>query len=166
MGTLICPLCCNEEFSNQLSLKYHLLSITDNMYCPECSKRFDSILQLANHLDGTCGITGNTCKREEELTEEENTQEEENLIEHELSESLQQNEVIHQIDNQEKSEDLFNNQEKIAIFPFEKQMASCEEYLVSNLGRTARKRALVPSEWAKNKDKHRSDAQVEQDSFL
>ncbi|KAJ9593107.1 hypothetical protein L9F63_027651 [Diploptera punctata] len=33
-------------------------------------------------------------------------------------------------------------------------MASCEEDIVSHLGRTARKRALVPSEWAKNKDKH------------
>jgi hypothetical protein len=55
MGTLVCPLCCDEEFSNQLSLRYHLLSITDNVYCPECSERFDSIHQLADHLDGMCG---------------------------------------------------------------------------------------------------------------
>jgi len=55
MGTLVCPLCCDEEFSNQLSLRYHLLSVTDNVYCPECSQRFDSILQLADHLDGMCG---------------------------------------------------------------------------------------------------------------
>jgi hypothetical protein len=55
MGTLVCPLCCDEEFSNQLSLRYHLLSITDNVYCPECCQRFDSILQLADHLDGMCG---------------------------------------------------------------------------------------------------------------
>lgn len=55
MGTLVCPLCCDEEFSNQLSLRYHLLSITDNVYCPECCQRFDSILQLAEHLDGMCG---------------------------------------------------------------------------------------------------------------
>ncbi|KAJ9585131.1 hypothetical protein L9F63_003083 [Diploptera punctata] len=39
-------------------------------------------------------------------------------------------------------------------------MASCEEDLVSHLGRTARKRALVSSEWAKNKDKHRSDGSI------
>ncbi|KAJ9595817.1 hypothetical protein L9F63_012972, partial [Diploptera punctata] len=37
-------------------------------------------------------------------------------------------------------------------------MASCEEDLVSHLRRTTRKRALVPSEWAKNKDKHRKYA--------
>jgi hypothetical protein len=55
MGTLICPLCCEEEFSNRLSLRYHLLSITDNVFCPECTQRFDSILQLADHLDGMCG---------------------------------------------------------------------------------------------------------------
>lgn len=55
MGVLVCPLCCDEEFSNQLSLRYHLLSITDNVYCPECCQRFDSILQLADHLDGMCG---------------------------------------------------------------------------------------------------------------
>lgn len=55
MGILVCPLCCGEKFSNQLSLRYHLLSITDNVYCPECCQRFDSILQLADHLDGMCG---------------------------------------------------------------------------------------------------------------
>jgi hypothetical protein len=55
MGILVCPLCCDEKFSNQLSLRYHLLSITDNVYCPECCQRFDSILQLADHLDGMCG---------------------------------------------------------------------------------------------------------------
>ncbi|XP_069699800.1 uncharacterized protein [Periplaneta americana] len=55
MGTLVCPLCCDEEFPSQLSLRYHLLSITDNMYCPDCNNRFDSILQLADHLDGMCG---------------------------------------------------------------------------------------------------------------
>lgn len=32
-----------------------MLSITDNVYCPECCQRFDSILQLADHLDGMCG---------------------------------------------------------------------------------------------------------------
>lgn len=55
MGILVCPLCCDEKFSNQLSLRYHLLSITDNVYCPDCCQRFDSILQLADHLDGMCG---------------------------------------------------------------------------------------------------------------
>ena len=80
MGTLVCPLCCNEEFSSQLSLKYHLLSITDNMYCPECNTRFDSILQLANHLDGTCGKSvSDTNKKDEILTREEKNLKETNL---------------------------------------------------------------------------------------
>lgn len=37
-------------------------------------------------------------------------------------------------------------------------MASCEEDVVRHLGRTARKRARVPSEWAKNKEKLRKYA--------
>jgi hypothetical protein len=76
MGTLACPLCCNEQFSNQLSLRYHLLSVTDNVYCPECNQRFDSILQLADHLNGMCG-------KAEEYTETEDISEEERMVLHE-----------------------------------------------------------------------------------
>ncbi|GJQ80970.1 hypothetical protein Trydic_g4787 [Trypoxylus dichotomus] len=52
--TLQCPLCCNEEFTSYSSLKYHLLSIIDNLTCPACSKRFDKILDLAEHLGREC----------------------------------------------------------------------------------------------------------------
>ena len=55
MGTLVCPLCCGESFPTQESLKYHLLSVTDNIYCPDCGKRFDTIPTLAKHLNGFCG---------------------------------------------------------------------------------------------------------------
>lgn len=53
MGTLnlVCPMCCGETFNNPQSLKYHLLSITDNLYCPGCSQRFDSVAILIQHLD-------------------------------------------------------------------------------------------------------------------
>ncbi|XP_046753343.1 zinc finger protein 135-like isoform X2 [Diprion similis] len=52
--SLICPMCCGETFNNPQSLKYHLLSITDNLYCPGCSQRFDSVSALIQHLDH-CG---------------------------------------------------------------------------------------------------------------
>lgn len=53
MGTLnlICPMCCGETFNNTQSLKYHLLSMTDNLYCPGCSQRSDSVTALIQHLD-------------------------------------------------------------------------------------------------------------------
>lgn len=57
MGSLQfdCPLCCNETFTSQQSLRYHLLSIIDNLRCTVCSSRFDTIYELAKHLDGECG---------------------------------------------------------------------------------------------------------------
>ncbi|XP_011136539.1 zinc finger protein 184 isoform X2 [Harpegnathos saltator] len=53
MGSLnlVCPMCCGETFNNPQSLKYHLLSITDNLYCPGCSQRSDSVVALIQHLD-------------------------------------------------------------------------------------------------------------------
>lgn len=68
MGSLNfdCPLCCNESFSSQQSLRYHLLSIIDNLRCSICTKRFDSIYELAKHLDGECVIkAGNSNVNEE-----------------------------------------------------------------------------------------------------
>lgn len=44
-------MCCGETFNNPLSLKYHLLSMTDNLYCPGCSQRSDSVTALIQHLD-------------------------------------------------------------------------------------------------------------------
>lgn len=67
MGTLTCPLCCGDEFTDQLSLRYHLLSMIDNVYCPQCSQRFDTILQLAKHLDGMCGSTDGSKERKLKL---------------------------------------------------------------------------------------------------
>ncbi|XP_043502367.1 zinc finger protein 383-like isoform X2 [Polistes fuscatus] len=56
MGSLnlICPMCCGETFNDPQSLKYHLLSMTDNLYCPGCSQRSDSVMALIQHLD-RCG---------------------------------------------------------------------------------------------------------------
>lgn len=56
MGSLQldCPLCCNETFTSQQSLKYHLLSIIDNILCTICSSRFETIYELAQHLDENC----------------------------------------------------------------------------------------------------------------
>uniref|UniRef100_A0A1Y1KSI2 C2H2-type domain-containing protein n=2 Tax=Photinus pyralis TaxID=7054 RepID=A0A1Y1KSI2_PHOPY len=56
MGTLQlhCPLCCTETFSCHNSLKYHLLSISDNLICPACGKRFERIFDLAMHLGNQC----------------------------------------------------------------------------------------------------------------
>ncbi|KAK0166299.1 hypothetical protein PV328_004732 [Microctonus aethiopoides] len=51
---LVCPMCCGETFNNSQSLKYHLLSMTDNLYCPSCSQRTDSVTALIQHLD-KCG---------------------------------------------------------------------------------------------------------------
>jgi hypothetical protein len=52
--SLICPMCCGETFNNSESLKYHLLSMTDNLYCPGCSLRTYSVAALIQHLD-CCG---------------------------------------------------------------------------------------------------------------
>lgn len=49
-------MCCGETFNNPQSLKYHLLSMTDNLYCPGCSQRSDSVMALIQHLD-RCGCT-------------------------------------------------------------------------------------------------------------
>ncbi|XP_012275812.1 zinc finger protein 2 isoform X2 [Orussus abietinus] len=56
MGSLhlVCPMCCGETFDDSQSLKYHLLSMTDNLYCPGCSQRSDSVMALIQHLD-RCG---------------------------------------------------------------------------------------------------------------
>ncbi|KAG5877630.1 hypothetical protein JTB14_030028 [Gonioctena quinquepunctata] len=52
--SLKCPLCCEETFSSHHSLKYHILSITDNLLCPACNMRFENILDLAEHLGREC----------------------------------------------------------------------------------------------------------------
>ncbi|KAJ8916123.1 hypothetical protein NQ315_004490 [Exocentrus adspersus] len=56
MGTLSlnCPLCCDEKFASHSSLKYHILSMIDNIMCPACNYRCDNILDLAEHLGREC----------------------------------------------------------------------------------------------------------------
>ncbi|KAK4873747.1 hypothetical protein RN001_013107 [Aquatica leii] len=56
MGSLQlhCPLCCTETFSCHNSLKYHLLSISENLICPSCGDRFEKIFDLAMHLGNQC----------------------------------------------------------------------------------------------------------------
>ncbi|PSN56017.1 hypothetical protein C0J52_13720 [Blattella germanica] len=75
MGRLKCPLCCDDEFLDQLSLKYHLLSLIDNIHCPECNERFDNILELTKHLNGYCGY-----EVEDENGEISNVNDEENSV--------------------------------------------------------------------------------------
>ncbi|XP_014234255.1 zinc finger protein 774-like [Trichogramma pretiosum] len=64
--SLTCPLCCGETFDNFESLKYHLLSITDNLYCPGCSLRMHSIAELTQHLDACQTEPGSTTIEDEE----------------------------------------------------------------------------------------------------
>lgn len=52
--SLKCPFCCEETFSSHLALKYHILSIFDNILCPACNCRFDTIMELIEHLDREC----------------------------------------------------------------------------------------------------------------
>lgn len=56
MGTLSlnCPFCCEEKFTSHNSLKYHILSMVDNIMCPACNCRCDDILDLADHLGREC----------------------------------------------------------------------------------------------------------------
>ncbi|XP_021942368.1 zinc finger protein 287-like isoform X2 [Zootermopsis nevadensis] len=139
MGTLVCPLCCDEEFSNQLSLRYHLLSITDNVYCPECSQRFDSILQLADHLDGTCR-KGNFRNNDEECTADSdiNTEdriEEEMMIIHESE--TPQTEVVTVLNNAENIKSVFHEEvvEQVIAVAADTQLDGSESvYLVSDVG--------------------------------
>lgn len=56
---LNCPLCCNETFSSIDSLKYHLLSLVENIFCPNCSDRFEDIQKLIQHLDEDCTKNAN-----------------------------------------------------------------------------------------------------------
>lgn len=51
---LTCPLCCNETFSSHDSLKYHILSMIDNLLCPSCNERCDDLMDLADHLGREC----------------------------------------------------------------------------------------------------------------
>ncbi|XP_030759191.1 zinc finger protein 2-like [Sitophilus oryzae] len=51
---LNCPLCCNETFPSHVSLKYHLLSMIDNLFCPSCNERCDDLMDLADHLGREC----------------------------------------------------------------------------------------------------------------
>lgn len=52
--TLECPLCCTEKFNSLHGLKYHLLSIMDNLTCSSCNEKFDSVRKLIDHLDLEC----------------------------------------------------------------------------------------------------------------
>lgn len=52
--TLKCPLCCEETFSSHQSLKYHILSLTENLFCPSCDKRFYNLCDLTDHLGREC----------------------------------------------------------------------------------------------------------------
>lgn len=54
MENVACPLCCEDKFSNQDLLKYHLLSLTTNIQCPFCGKHCDDINSLVEHLDKMC----------------------------------------------------------------------------------------------------------------
>lgn len=54
MENVACPLCCEDRFSNQDLLKYHLLSLTTNIQCPFCGKQCDDINSLVVHLDKMC----------------------------------------------------------------------------------------------------------------
>ncbi|CAD6217114.1 GSCOCG00004676001-RA-CDS [Cotesia congregata] len=48
---IMCPMCCNETFDNLQSLREHLLSMTNNLYCPGCSQRYDTMDDLIQHLE-------------------------------------------------------------------------------------------------------------------
>ncbi|CAH0564250.1 unnamed protein product [Brassicogethes aeneus] len=54
MTLLSCPFCCNEKFSSHSALKYHILSIVDNLLCPACNSRFESLIELAEHVGREC----------------------------------------------------------------------------------------------------------------
>jgi tRNA U54 and U55 pseudouridine synthase Pus10 len=52
------------------------------VYCPECNQRFDSILQLADHLKGMCG-EAEFVSKSQGFTATEDIIEEERVIVHE-----------------------------------------------------------------------------------
>lgn len=54
--SLKCPLCCDETFSSHDSLKYHILSLTENLLCSACDKRFYNLYDLTDHLGNKCKI--------------------------------------------------------------------------------------------------------------
>lgn len=51
---LRCPLCCEETFPSHDALKYHILSLTENLLCPACDKRFYNLYDLTDHLGREC----------------------------------------------------------------------------------------------------------------
>lgn len=53
-SSLKCPLCCEETFSSHHALKYHILSLTENLLCPACDKRFYNLYDLTDHLGRGC----------------------------------------------------------------------------------------------------------------
>lgn len=66
---LICPLCCDETFPSFSSLKYHLLSIAENLFCPACNSRFDDIPELVEHLDTECTKDEEPAKNEHKIVQ-------------------------------------------------------------------------------------------------
>lgn len=68
-------MCCGETFNNPQSLKYHLLSMTDNLYCPGCSQRSDSVMALIQHLD-RCGCAESETPSELNREQEQESQQE------------------------------------------------------------------------------------------
>lgn len=57
-GTMVelnCPLCCNETFTSRLSLKTHILNILENICCRSCDEKFETLANLAKHLENDCG---------------------------------------------------------------------------------------------------------------
>lgn len=74
---LPCPMCCGETFTDSEALKHHLLNMTDNLYCPNCSSRIYSIAALIQHLD-SCG---KKALEQDELLQNDNQEENSNEVE-------------------------------------------------------------------------------------
>lgn len=49
---LNCPLslCCNKTFSSKQLLVEHLSTVIENLYCPICKNKWNSLLHLIAHL--------------------------------------------------------------------------------------------------------------------
>lgn len=61
-------MCYNDSFPSQETLKFHLLDVIGNIFCSVCTKKFDDIISLANHLEDGCD--GNSTFQPENKSEE------------------------------------------------------------------------------------------------
>lgn len=112
--SLKCPLCCDETFSSHDSLKYHLLSLIENLICPACDKTFYNLYHLTDHLGRECRDQDTDNLPKDNYTDQENVQENIEL-------------VVPKVEMFETEENYFCHMCNFNISSIEEHLSSCHQ---------------------------------------